>query len=502
MGGKVRFRVIFLAAFAAICSSSAFADDIGAAARGVVRVIVASEDYSNQDNSSVTFGSGFAISPHRVVTNAHVLQSAQNPYADSVIAVVPAEGSKPLPGRVVAYDATRDLAVLDVGTTRLEPLTIYAGPAASGQHSAALGYPGNVDQVTARSIYDLITPSSPVRSEGNVSSERNINGLPALLHTAAISHGNSGGPLVDDCGRVLGVNTYVTDSGSGDAPFGFAVVSQELTTFLRENGEPFNQIGTACVTYAEQQQRDQAAKDAAAREEAAAQQRLQTQEQQRLDAAKADAEDSRQDHGAAAGVLGVFAVIASAFGIALFIKDRPRSAAAAAAIAAVALSGATYVFLTRPSLDVKLPPITTPAAAEAPPLSGTLLCRVKPELSRITVSSTDDLKMTWDNSGCMNGRTQYVEVSGRWLRVLVPNGSETAYVQQFDPVKGEYVSTRYQLPQADMEHLRQIRGDTVDKKCASDRASLQRLEQLTEQLEASLPPEANERLVYTCGDDE
>jgi hypothetical protein len=474
------------------------ADDIGAAARGVVRVIVVVHDYADEDNSSVTFGSGFAISPHRVVTNAHVIEDAGNPYADSVVAVVPAEGKRALPGRIVAYDRTRDLAVLDVGTNRLEPLTIYAGPVTSGEHSAALGYPGNVDLATARSIYDLITPSSPVRSEGNISSERNVDGLPALLHTAAIARGNSGGPLVDDCGRVLGVNTYVTNSGSGDAPFGFAVVSQELMSFLREHGEGFQQIGTACVSYAEQQQRDQQAKDAAAREQAAAQERLAAQQQQRVDAAKAEAQDSRENHTAAAGLLAVLAIIGAGLGIALFVKDRGRAAIAASVSAALALIGASYSFLSRPSLEVRVPPVEIPDTGETTSLSGQLTCRVEPERSRITVSSTDDLPINWDNSGCMNGKTQYVQVAGRWSRVLVPNGSETAYVQEFDPAKAEYVSTRYLLPQSEMQHLREIRGDSSEKKCASDEASLKQLTELTEQLEASLPSLPNEKIVYVC----
>jgi hypothetical protein len=491
----VRF---ILAACASLCSSSANADDIAAAARGVVRVIVVAQDYSNEDNSSVVFGSGFAISPHRVITNAHVIEAARNPYADSVVAVVPAEGKRALPGQIVAYDETRDLAILDVGTTRLEPLTIYAGPVAAGERSAALGYPGNVDLATARSIYDLITPSSPVRSEGNISSERSVDGLPAFLHTAAIARGNSGGPLVDDCGRVLGVNTYVTNSGSGDAPFGFAVVSQELMSFLRQNSETFQQIGTACVSYAEQQQRDQQARDAAAREQTANQERLAAQQRQREDAARAEAQDARDNHTAAAGLLAVLSLIAAGFGIALFLKDRTRAAVAASVSAGVALLGATYSFLSRPSLDVKPPPIQISTEADTPRLSGQLTCRVEPELSRVTVSSTDDLPINWDNSGCMNGKTQYVDVAGRWSRVLVPNGSETAYVQEFDPDKGEYVSTRYLLPQSEMERLREIRGASSEKKCASDQATLSQLTQLTEALKASLPTQPNERIVYRC----
>jgi hypothetical protein len=294
------------------------------------------------------------------------------------------------------------------------------------------------------------------------------------------------------------VNTYVTDSGSGDAPFGFAVVSQELMSFLRENGEAFHQVGTACVTYAQQLQREQEAKDAAGRQQAAADQRIASDEQSRLDAAKADAQDVRDDHAAAAGLLTALAVIAARFGIALFLKDRTKPAAVAVVVAGLGLLSATYAFLSRPSLDVKLSSLTSRSAAAAPPLSGQLSCHVQLDLSRITVSSTDDLPINWNESGCINGKTQYVQVRGKWSRVLVPNGSETAYVQEFDPAKGEYISSRYLLPQAEMGRLRAMRGHSSEKTCGGDPASLQQLEQLTEQLEGSLPAEPNEKLVYRC----
>jgi hypothetical protein len=102
----------------------------------------------------------------------------------------------------------------------------------------------------------------------------------------------------------------------------------------------------------------------------------------------------------------------------------------------------------------------------------------------------------------MNGRTQYVQEGPDWRRVLVPNGSETVLVQDFDPSKGEYVSTRYLLPQTDMERLRAIRGDSATKSCSSDPNSAQQLQQLTDQLVSALPAVPNERLVYHCTGDQ
>jgi hypothetical protein len=496
----VRFRVRFLlAACSAACFSSPVnADDIGAAARGVVRVIVAAEDYSDPENSSVSFGSGFAISPHHIVTNAHVVEAAENGFTNSVVAIVPAEGDRPLKGNIIAYDPARDLAIVDVGSMSLEPLAIYSGPVDPGEHSAALGYPGNVDLATVTSLDDLITPTSPVRSEGNISSERTINGMPALLHTAAISRGNSGGPLVDECGRVLGVNTYVTRSGSGDAPFGFATISQELMAFLREHGEDFHPIGTACITAAQMAQREQQAREAAARAEAVAKDRIAAEQQRRLGAAKADVEDERQNHVVGSALLVLLSLIAGAGATTLLVKDRGKAAGASAAVAVFGLAAGAYAFFSRPSSDVKVSQLTTSASAALAPIEGELLCQVKPELSRVIVSSTDDLAMFWNTSGCMNGRTQYVEQGATWRRVLVPNGSETVYVQDFDPTKGQYVSTRYLLSQMDMNRLRQVRRAVDGETCNSNPETIQKLQEVTDQLAGSLPATPNEKLVYSC----
>jgi hypothetical protein len=219
-----------------------------------------------------------------------------------------------------------------------------------------------------------------------------------------------------------------------------------------------------------------------------------------LTAARAAATDSRENHTAASALLAQLALIAGAMAAALFLKDRTKAASMAASLAAVGLVGAAYAFFSRPDLDVTTAPLTTPASASvaAASLTGKLVCHVEPNLSRVTVSSTGDLPITWDANGCMNDKTQYVQENGDWRRVLVPNGSETVFVQDFDPTKGRYVSTRYLLPQTDMDRLRQIRGTTEAKGCNSDQFSEQQLQQVTDQLVSSLPATPNEKLVYSC----
>jgi hypothetical protein len=149
-------------------------------------------------------------------------------------------------------------------------------------------------------------------------------------------------------------------------------------------------------------------------------------------------------------------------------------------------------------LQIELPALQPHAPIQATPVAGKLICQIQPGRSRITVSSTDDLPIDWQSNGCMNGRTQYVQDGATWRRVLVPNGSETVFVQDFDPVTREYVSTRYLLPQPEMDRLRQIRAGDNDNSCASNSESMQNLQQVTAQLASALPASPNEKLVYRC----
>ncbi|PKP93258.1 MAG: serine protease, partial [Alphaproteobacteria bacterium HGW-Alphaproteobacteria-16] len=204
----------------------AAADDISAAGRGVVRVVT----IAVIEGEVVGFGhgSGFAVAPNRVLTNAHVVEAAERYPGNVMIGIVPSEGARSFQGRLIAIDVDRDLALIEFSGIRLPPLTFYNGPVNEGDSMVALGYPGNVDLATARSANDFITPLTPVRSQGVFSGRRDLQGVAVLLHTAGIARGNSGGPLLDPCGRVLGVNAALTRADDGDASFGFAISNDEV----------------------------------------------------------------------------------------------------------------------------------------------------------------------------------------------------------------------------------------------------------------------------------
>ena len=107
---------------------------------------------------------------------------------------------------------------------------------------------GNVDIASAQSAADYIKPLAPVRSEGSLSATRSVNGVNVLLHTASISRGNSGGPVLDRCGRVLGVNSAITKGQDGDANFAFAISESELAAFLSQAKQPVGVVTNPCMS--------------------------------------------------------------------------------------------------------------------------------------------------------------------------------------------------------------------------------------------------------------
>jgi S1-C subfamily serine protease len=165
--------------------------------------------------TSQSLGSGFVIdrSGH-IVTNFHVIQGAQK-------VQVSFSGQDQLPAEVVGKDRSTDLAVLkvDAHARALTPLPL-----------------GNSDEVRVGDpVYAIGNPFGLTRTltTGVVSAvQRQIfapNGVPidsAIQTDAAINHGNSGGPLIDASGRVIGVTSQIQTGGAqnqGNVGIGFAI---------------------------------------------------------------------------------------------------------------------------------------------------------------------------------------------------------------------------------------------------------------------------------------
>jgi len=489
--------LLFLAILA--LAAPARADDISVAGRSVVRVVVV----ALEDGEVVGFGhgSGFVVAPNRIVTNAHVVAQAQQG-KEVRIGIVPSEGAQTAEARIVAVDPARDLALLELVQGRLIAIPLYTGPLEDGAPIAALGYPGNVDLATARSADDYINPLPPTRSVGIFSNVRTINGITTLLHTANIARGHSGGPLLDQCGRVLGVNTLITRNQNGDAPFAFAVANNELAAFLRTARQPFQSVATECISMTDRlrQDRELGAEEARVRAAAAA------AEAEKARAVRerslAEVQESRETRLALAVLLLVFSLIAFGGAGIMLQKDRLRPAKIMGGAGAGLLLLAILAFLARPSLAGAQAEPEAPgnsAQAVAPSrFAGRNICRLVADRSRVTVSPTSDVPLDWTQDGCMNARTQYARNGETWTRILVPTDQPAVSVLEFRPGTGEYVVTRYLLDSAAMSRARALRRGVDVKACTADPEARTILADQQRDIGAILPRLPNERLVYAC----
>lgn len=141
--------------------------------------------------SAAGLGTGFFVSPTRIVTNQHVV-------ADNLTVTLRLAGGQQSRGRVVGRSLDADLALVesDVPFTGTPLALRPVAGVRPGEEVLAIGSPA-----VGRSALE----SSVTR--GIISGIRSMNGFAVLQTDAALNPGNSGGPLVDGSGRVVGVNT-------------------------------------------------------------------------------------------------------------------------------------------------------------------------------------------------------------------------------------------------------------------------------------------------------
>lgn len=199
-------------------------------------------------------GTGFFVSRDIVLTNNHVV----NDLSEGTVFVTSRKLGTVLEGEVIGAigggsAGGADFAVVRVNGTvpsHIKPLGLGVEPA-SLKEVVAAGYPGAILR-NDRSFLELLKGDSSkapelVLTKGEVSAVQNRDrGLPSIAHTASISSGNSGGPLIDRCGRVVGINTFVTRAEAG-AGGGFAIGATAISKFLRANDVAFDWIEAACT---------------------------------------------------------------------------------------------------------------------------------------------------------------------------------------------------------------------------------------------------------------
>ncbi len=483
--------------------------DITAAARGVVRIVIV--DVQDDEVVPVSHGTGFAVSAERIVTNAHVVQDKLDNDGLS-IGIVPADGGEAVFGRLVAVSPRNDLALIETTSPmRLAPLTVAGDASDDSGRVTSLGYPMNVDRAQGLSTGDIFRAQPPVKSSGNLSGRRPTREFDSLLHTAPIARGSSGGPLLDECGRVLGVNSFGAESGGSDAEFYFAVSTRELLPFLRANGVTPRVNAAPCRSLADL---EAAERSRAERAEFAAQASAAATEQalaRRRDDARREIEFAilaeREDGMALAMVLLMAALAASGMAMHAHHSGLRHNAEVGFGLAVLAVLGAGFAWAARPDysqvaerLEDKLRE-EMQAGASGPIAAGpkgALICTLLPERSRVTGEAPADIPFDWREDGCVNGRTQYGLEDGVWARVFVPGEEAVVSVNRFDPKTREYRMERYLLDRAEMARARTARGEYEAPACGTGEQAARDLGARQKGVLSLIPERPNERLVYSC----
>lgn len=217
------------------------------ASRGVVRVLVILQ--SEQGRMLYGSGSGFAVAPNLVVTNAHVVAAARQRTEYSV-GVVPPVGDGMVRARIIRYSPASNLALLELeGNPNLRTLAISTTEPQVGDSVVALGYP-DADYQGARAA-DLLRPSAASRTSDEILSLRDRaptgEQLPTINHRAIISSGSSGGPLLDNCGWVVGINSWHVSGPDARDTRGVAMRVSGLIEFLREAGVDADLAADPCT---------------------------------------------------------------------------------------------------------------------------------------------------------------------------------------------------------------------------------------------------------------
>jgi S1-C subfamily serine protease len=168
-------------------------------------------------------GSG-AVIDHQghILTNYHVVQDAE----EIEVTVC----GKPYPAKLVGFDAEHDIAILQVEAPSAELYPIGFGSSENlrvGQRVYALGNPFGLEGTITTGIISAINRTLPSRVSGRE--------MQAIIQTdAALNPGNSGGPLLDTSGRIIGMNVAIATKSGQSAGLGFAIPINRIARYVPE----------------------------------------------------------------------------------------------------------------------------------------------------------------------------------------------------------------------------------------------------------------------------
>lgn len=213
--------------------------------RGVALVVAGGE------GGSQSTGTGFFVNEKQLVTNRHVVEGR------SQVHVISKAFGRPAPARIVAVTqgtefGSADFAVLEVEASGDHQILSLSTNVERLQNVIAIGYPGYVMETdqSFRRLFEgdlSAAPQAAVTQGSVVALQAGQEGIELIAHTATVGPGNSGGPLVDSCGAVLGVNTFIKSVQENLLRLNFSLRSDSLRKFLDQKGVYYTRNDAACT---------------------------------------------------------------------------------------------------------------------------------------------------------------------------------------------------------------------------------------------------------------
>ncbi len=190
------------------------APDVEAWERSIVRV------YNNTQGG---FGTGWVVSEDGIIaTNHHVIAGGR----DFSVYLAGSTQDDGIPARLIWSDERLDLALLRVPGFAAPPFKLHTDDPDRGTLSYTAGYPGMADAAAQGMSFRISIYSGTVSLVVN----QGQSGRRIIQHDTIVNAGNSGGPLLDDCGRVLGV----TSEGYADEDVNVVWLSVSISELAKQ----------------------------------------------------------------------------------------------------------------------------------------------------------------------------------------------------------------------------------------------------------------------------
>jgi S1-C subfamily serine protease len=176
-------------------------------------------------------GSGFVIDGSgRIATNAHVITNGSGDKITRAKEVyVQFTGGDQVPAKIIGYDPNADVGLIKVDPKGLDLVRLELGHGSAvqvGDPVAAIGSPFGEENSLSVGVVSAKDRTIEALTDFSISD--------AIQTDAAINRGNSGGPLLDQRGRVIGINSQIRSSGGGSVGVGFAVSVDDVRRSIQQ----------------------------------------------------------------------------------------------------------------------------------------------------------------------------------------------------------------------------------------------------------------------------